>query len=874
MKTPKASSEILISPDNADAFPTLDDYLELSTDEDDRRSFLEIVDQVSQENLDEFDRTDPTLQPSPPKINNTQKVDTTTQTEPPVKDQTQTMVNPPDPSDISKDLVTAQKRDQDIKVLRNLVQQGRHKQKISDQEMKTLWACRHKDLSSSLLSIRNHLKHFQMKDNILYLESPLPQGEGKGSFLQIVVPTALRTRVMEATHQHATSGHPSAHPMDVIISHRFWWPEMAKSIQQFLSQCDTCPNIKQRMPDVNTPFGNTTSTAHSRLKTWSCYVVSFTVPSGSGQYKHLLTMMDYSTRWLEIFPMRNDNAPMLKKILLDEFLPRYGVGCTFKTDNGPSFASKLFEEACKELDAFRHFTVPFNPKANPVERSHREINTKLRLLLSEGNWEESKWYLLVPKVLQSFRMTPSTVSDLPPYYLVFGQQPQLAVDLILNTDPEKTTTRENPSPENLVMTAQDHALRKIQKRHHENQQQRQKKRNHPFIFQPGTLVNLWRPYDLVRPGQSRRFTRHWTGPYRVVNHDHKKPYRVWIVDAKNKSDKGNKPVHLDHLRIRRPMKVDRSNTKPGDWEPVAPAFQTTMRPFTDADQLNEQAATASIDPKLLDRYNEPNFPTETGKCNLSIEEVMQKYFDAYPSKLDYYTGKDRNKMTYEELLEEYKHAHPTLMDDDDDDSIVTGPLKDPQETPLEDPEELPTDPIAEDHPNPFITDPIEVDQHQDPTPGPSFPNADTPNTDDTIFKQPEVPDLRQVLNNRQRHDSSSSSSTRKSRSPARRGSTTSTYSKRGRSPSDSPDGRTEPPRQRQRHVYVLHKNHRKPHRQSQQRGPTYRDPFEGLPQYALNGSIDDTPDGEIPSSLNPDFLETLKTTELNVPCKLHHCHQR
>ena len=50
----------------------------------------------------------------------------------------------------------------------------------------------------------------------------------------------------------------------------------------------------------------------------------------------------------------------------------------------------------------------------------------------------------------------------------------------------------------------------------------------PIIFQPNDRVDLWKPLDFLHPERGRKYARHWSGPYVVVEHCWEKPWRVTI----------------------------------------------------------------------------------------------------------------------------------------------------------------------------------------------------------------------------------------------------------------------------------------------------------------------------------------------------------
>jgi len=90
----------------------------------------------------------------------------------------------------------------------------------------------------------------------------------------------------------------------------------------------------------------------------------------------------------------------------------------------------------------------------------------------------------------------------------------------------------------------------------------------PIIFQPNDRVDLWKPLDFLHPGRGRKYARHWSGPYVVVEHCWEKPWRVTIRDT---AGTWQKPVCINQLRLHGQTHVTNQFTK--FWSPFAPPLQ-------------------------------------------------------------------------------------------------------------------------------------------------------------------------------------------------------------------------------------------------------------------------------------------------------------
>jgi hypothetical protein len=100
--------------------------------------------------------------------------------------------------------------------------------------------------------------------------------------------------------------------------------------------------------------------------------------------------MEYSTRWFEAYPVKKTNSATVKKISLNDLLLRYGYGCKITTDQDRAFISELMKNLTKDADLKMVTIIAYNPKANPVERVHKELKKKILFLLEQETKEEDK----------------------------------------------------------------------------------------------------------------------------------------------------------------------------------------------------------------------------------------------------------------------------------------------------------------------------------------------------------------------------------------------------------------------------------------------------------------------------------------------------
>ena len=87
--------------------------------------------------------------------------------------------------------------------------------------------------------------------------------------------------------------------------------------------------------------------------------MDFTQMPVSQGYKYLLVMIDTFTGWIEGVPTRTEKAEeVVKKKLLHEIIPRFGLPRSLQSDNGTSFTSKGTQGSLKHWGLLSISIVP------------------------------------------------------------------------------------------------------------------------------------------------------------------------------------------------------------------------------------------------------------------------------------------------------------------------------------------------------------------------------------------------------------------------------------------------------------------------------------------------------------------------------------
>lgn len=156
------------------------------------------------------------------------------------------------------------------------------------------------------------------------------------------------------------------------------------------------------------------------------------LPETPDRNKYILVIGDYFSKWTEAFPLPNQEAQTVAKVLEEQWVCRLGAPRTIHTDQGRNFESNLFKEVCQMLNIHKTRTSPYHPQSDGmVERFNRTLLSMLSLFVEEN---QANWDALLPYVMLAYRSSVHSSTGFTPYKVVFGQEIVLPVDVMLNLD--------------------------------------------------------------------------------------------------------------------------------------------------------------------------------------------------------------------------------------------------------------------------------------------------------------------------------------------------------------------------------------------------------------------------------------------------------
>ena len=115
------------------------------------------------------------------------------------------------------------------------------------------------------------------------------------------------------------------------------------------------------------------------------------LPESDAGNNYILVAGDYFTRWVEAYPIPNQEAITVANKLVDEMFCWFSLPEQLHSDQGQQFKSQLVAEVCKILNIHKSRTTPYHPQNDGmVERFNRTLLGMLAATTKEHpfDWEE------------------------------------------------------------------------------------------------------------------------------------------------------------------------------------------------------------------------------------------------------------------------------------------------------------------------------------------------------------------------------------------------------------------------------------------------------------------------------------------------------
>ena len=278
----------------------------------------------------------------------------------------------------------------------------------------------------------------------------------------------------------------------------------------------------------------------------------------------MLVVGDYFTKWTEAFPIPDMETATIARVLVNEFISRFGAPSHLHTDQGRSFESSLIKEICRLMGIVKTRTTPYHPQSDGmIERFNRTLLSMLRMAAVD---DETNWDLRIPCLMLAYRTSIHEATKHTPFSLMFGREVQLPIDVMYGLPSGTEQPANVPLFVKNLRKWMSEAYERV--RSHLSSEQRRHKQLYDVKvagkpFTRGSKV--WLNNPVVPRGQSRKLHRFWKGPYTVVDVWDNCEYKIKQDAVPHKQH----TVHFDRLKpyVERVLQECGTGGSQGDGKP-------------------------------------------------------------------------------------------------------------------------------------------------------------------------------------------------------------------------------------------------------------------------------------------------------------------
>ena len=152
---------------------------------------------------------------------------------------------------------------------------------------------------------------------------------------------------------------------------------MFKDVEHWVKSCVECsmrksPRNSKKAPLLPIPVEG----AFDRV---AVEVLGPFPPSSKGS-RYIVGFSDYSTRWVEAFPVLSVEATVIARLLIDEIISRHGAPRVLLSARGTNFLSEVVAEVCKIFQIQKVNTSSYHPQTDGlVERFNSTLCQSLSM---------------------------------------------------------------------------------------------------------------------------------------------------------------------------------------------------------------------------------------------------------------------------------------------------------------------------------------------------------------------------------------------------------------------------------------------------------------------------------------------------------------
>ena len=245
---------------------------------------------------------------------------------------------------------------------------------------------------------------------------------------KMVVPDSLRKQMLKSAHDNM--GHCGK---ERVLEHlrSMTWPGKTKDVIDYVKSCDECSRIKGNYGKRPPKPGHNLRGSTANEVLYLDYIFLDKVKSG---FRYALTIIDSFTRFVSVYPSRNNRACDTARFLYDYVIKFGRIPSVISTDRGSHFVGQVMKGLCEHLGIKHNVHCAYRPQSTGIlERAHRTLKNSLKIVANEMN---KSWPEVVNQVVAAMNSCHNAATKCSPFYAMYGKNYCLDIPRLPEDDPK------------------------------------------------------------------------------------------------------------------------------------------------------------------------------------------------------------------------------------------------------------------------------------------------------------------------------------------------------------------------------------------------------------------------------------------------------
>ena len=232
--------------------------------------------------------------------------------------------------------------------------------------------------------------------------------------------------MLQEVHDAGHAGHPGRDRTLARLRPRFYWPNMAEYVREYVLTCPSCqmskarrgaaPGLLQPLPIPDVP--------------WEAVGMDFIgpLPETPDGKDFILTCVCLLTKMVKLVPMRRPDAEGTARAFNERVLSQMGWPRMVVSDRDPKFMSAFWQRLMQLMRTRLNTSTAYHPQTDgQAERMNRLAGEVLRHFVCA---DQTDWDELLPMVEFAINSSPNRSTGFTPFYLNYGREPMVPADLL------------------------------------------------------------------------------------------------------------------------------------------------------------------------------------------------------------------------------------------------------------------------------------------------------------------------------------------------------------------------------------------------------------------------------------------------------------